>query len=62
MILIALMCARIPPSPDNLKGLLNTRLSRRNFIVTLNQWEILFSHLTLIMGRGHLKLSDCSND
>ena len=56
------MYARIPPNPDISKGLLNMGLSRSHSIVALNQWQTLYSHLTLIMRRLHSKLSDYSND
>ena len=55
MILIALMCARISPSPDNFKRIINTRLSRLHCLVALNHWQRLYSHFTLIFGRDKFK-------
>ena len=53
--LIALMCARMLLRPDNSKGQLNIRLSRLHFVVALNQWQTLYSHLRLTLGRDPFK-------
>ena len=55
-ILISLMWNRIPPSPDNFKRDTETRLSKLPFIVTLNQWQILYSRLRQILDRDLFKV------
>ena len=56
MILIASMYARIPPSPDNFKRVIKYHYPSHYFIVASNQWQTLYSHLRLILGRNPFKV------
>ena len=56
MILIALMWALILPGPDNFKKVIKYQTFQTPFMVALNQWQTLYSHLRLILGRDPFKV------
>ena len=52
----ALICTKIPPTPDNFKMAIKYWTYRLHFIMVLNKWQTLYSHLRLILGRDPFKV------
>ena len=56
MILIALICTRIPLSPDNFIKLTKCQTFQTPILVILNQWQTFSSHVRLILSRNPYKV------
>ena len=56
MILIALIWARIPPSPDNFERVIKYQTYKTSFYYDFESVETLYSRLKLILGRDLFKV------